>query len=81
MKLFLPLCGATISTLRALMGWLPWEPEAANPIPPSTRLPTADGYSTLFLTGLDRRTCLHYVFKTLKEQRPSDSRKTLDLME
>lgn len=31
MRLFLPLHGATVLTLRALMGWLPWELEL--PIP------------------------------------------------
>lgn len=54
MRLFLPLGGATISTLRALMGWLLWEPKAADPIPRSVRLPTADGYSSWFPAGPDR---------------------------
>lgn len=58
MRLFLPLCGATISTLRALMDWLLWEPKAADPIPRSVRLPTADGYSSWFPAGPDRP-CTH----------------------
>lgn len=70
MRLFLPLCGATISTLRALMGWLPWEPEAANPMPQSMRLLTADGYSALLPAGLDRRSCaFHQVFQSLTKHR------------
>lgn len=31
MRLFLPLSSGTILTLRALMGWLPWEPELPSP--------------------------------------------------
>lgn len=31
MRLFLPLRGATVLTLRALMGRLPWEPELLIP--------------------------------------------------
>lgn len=27
MRLFLPICSDMVLTLRALMGWLPWEPE------------------------------------------------------
>lgn len=41
-------------TLRALMGWLLWEPKAADPIPWSMRLPAADGYSSWFPAGPDR---------------------------
>lgn len=65
MRLFLPLCGATISTLRALMGWLLWEPKAADPIPRRARLPTADGYSSCFPAGPDRGLAPITVFRVL----------------
>lgn len=68
-------------TLRALMGWLPWEPEAADPIPWSMRLLTADGYSSPFLAGLDRGPCTCcWVLKMLKEQRHKDTSKNHSLM-
>lgn len=68
MRLFLPLCGATISTLRALMGWLLWEPKAADPIPQSARLPTADGYSSWFPAGPDRGLGPITVFRSLTSE-------------
>ena len=37
MRLFLPLHGATDLTLRALMGWLPWELELLIPSHPVER--------------------------------------------
>lgn len=83
MRLFLPLSSATVLTLRALIGWFPWEPEL--PIlshQAQGSVPTADGYSSQFFTVLDRGPCAcHQVFKTLQEQRHKNIRKTWDFQD
>lgn len=50
------------------MGWLLWEPKAADPIPQSVRLPTADGYSSWFPAGPDRGLAPITVFGVLTSE-------------
>lgn len=50
------------------MDWLLWEPEAADPIPRSERLPTADGYSSWFPAGPDRGLAPITVFRILEAE-------------
>lgn len=50
------------------MDWLLWEPKAADPIPRSVRLPTADGYSSWFPAGPDRGLAPVTVFRILKAE-------------
>lgn len=82
MRLFLPLSSGTVLTLRALMGWLPWEPELPSPSRGARGcLPTADGYSSLFFPARDRGPCAcRRVFKILQQQRRQDIGKIWDRM-
>lgn len=50
------------------MDWLLWEPKAADPIPRSVRLPTADGYSSWFPAGPDRGLAPITVFGILRAE-------------
>lgn len=50
------------------MDWLLWEPEAADPIPRSERLPTADGYSSRFPAGPDRGLAPITLFRILEAE-------------
>lgn len=50
------------------MDWLLWEPKAADPIPRSVWLPTADGYSSWFPAGPDGGLAPIAVFRILKAE-------------